>query len=163
MGNSGVKFGGREVAILDVSAYVAMAGGLSAFDPAPPNDGYVKDDGNIDTDDAYVDEFLNKLMTGVRYGGDYAKMADNPDHPNDGVPDDAGEFYTTLANNEGRANAHMKIDVSDDTGAGHALDVYLDNDTDACYSEMVTLASYTTLNLQTHWGSGVIFSNMDIT
>jgi len=160
VGNSGVKFGGGEVAILDVEAYVTMAGGLGAFNPPS---GYVQADGQIDTNGNYAEEPLSRLMTGVRYDGDYAKMADNPDYPNFGDPDDAGEYYTTLVNNEGRANGHMKIDVTELGGSTYTLSVYLDEESSPCYLENTTLTGFGTLDLQSHWGSGVIFSNMDIT
>ena len=57
----------------------------------------------------------------------------------------------------------MKIDVTLVSGSTYTVDVYLDNEQDECYSEDVTLTSLGTLDLQSHWGSGVIFSDMDIT
>ncbi len=159
VGNSGVKFGGKEVAILDEWAMVNRGGGLDEFDPS--QGGYVQSDGIVDTDDDYVEEPLKRLMTGVIYAGDYAKMADNPNYPT-APPSSAGEYYATLENNEGRTNAHMNIDVTNVSGTTYTVNIYLDNDPNVCYSENVTLTAFSTLELQSHWGSGVIFSNMDI-
>ena len=52
---------------------------------------------------------------------------------------------------------------SDVTLVSGATYVYLDNEQHICYSDAITLTSLATLNLQSHWGSGVIFSNMDVT
>ena len=54
-------------------------------------------------------------------------------------------------------------DVTLVSGATYTVNVYLDNEQEACYSDAITLTSLATLNLQSHWGSGVIFSNMDVT
>ena len=54
-------------------------------------------------------------------------------------------------------------DVTLVSGATYTVNVYLDNEQQTCYSDAITLTSLATLNLQSHWGSGVIFSNMDVT
>ena len=55
------------------------------------------------------------------------------------------------------------IDVTLVSGSTYTVNVYLDNEQQTCYSDAITLTSLATLNLQSHWGSGVIFSNMDVT
>ena len=159
VGNSGVKFGGKEVAILDIGAMVGKGGGITAFDP--DQSGYVQSDGDVDTDDDYETEPLNKLMTGVLYDGDYAKMADNPDFPDDDDPDNKDEYFDTLENNYGRTNGHMRITVTK-CASMYTISVYLDDEPTACYSDTITLSAFSTIDLQSHWGSGVIFSNMDM-
>jgi hypothetical protein len=164
VGNSGVKFGGKEVAILDVESMVGKGGEaeevpLDAFDPS--QGGYIQSNGNVDTGGAYTTEPLNKLMTGVIYGGDYKKMADWGDSQND--PDSAADYFSILENNYDRTNSHIKIDVTLVSGSTYTVNVYLDNEQQTCYSETLTLTSLATLNLQSHWGSGVIFTNMDVT
>ena len=54
-------------------------------------------------------------------------------------------------------------DVTLVSGETYTVNVYLDNEQQTCYSDAITLTSLATLNLQSHWGSGVIFSNMDVT
>ena len=88
-------------------------------------------------------------------------IADNPNKPND--PSDADEYYDTLEDNEDRTNGHVKIDVTHVSGSTYTVDIYLDNEQQKCYSENITLTDLGKLDLQSHWGGGVIFSNMDIT
>jgi hypothetical protein len=81
----------------------------------------------------------------------------------DNKPDSAAEFYDILANNANRANRHMRIEIAKD-GTTFDVDVFLDRQASACYSEDdVPLQSVGTIILQSHWGSGVVFSNMQIT
>lgn len=160
MGNSGVKFAGTEVAILDVNSMVGLGGGVDEFDPS--QGGYIQSNGNVNTGGAYETEPLNKLMTGVIYNGSYGSMKDYQDVDPE-YPPTAQDFYDTLVNNNDRANGHMKIVVSLVSGSTYTVNVYLDNEEATCYSETVTLTSLGALDLQSHWGSGVIFSNMDIT
>lgn len=158
VGNSGVKFGGIEAAILDVSSYIGYAGGVTNFNPSPPYYGYVQSSGNVDTNGDFETEPLNKLMTGVKYGGDYDNIKDYQDvDPDD--PPTAQDFYDTLVNNGSNTNGHIKISWNAST---YMLNIYLDNAIQASYSEFLVL-SVAKLDLQSHWGSGVIFSNMDIT
>ncbi|MEA1950602.1 MAG: hypothetical protein U9N87_04415, partial [Planctomycetota bacterium] len=74
-------------------------------------------------------------------------------------PPTAQDFYNTLVNNKNRTNGHMEISWNTST---NMLNIYLDNEEQPSYSEYLVL-SFSTLDLQSHWGSGVIFSSMDIT
>jgi hypothetical protein len=157
VGNSGVKFGGKEVAILDVAKMVAEGGGLAAFDP--DEGGGINGSGVVSIG-PYASEDLSKLMTGVAYAGDYEKMADNPNEPN--VPGSADDYFELLENNVAHTNGQMKIDVTK-TGDDYVLEVYLDESENWSYRDAdFPLSSFTTLDLQSHWGSGVIFTSMDI-
>ena len=151
VGNSGVKFGvlqstgaPLETAILDVKSMVRLGGNLTAFDPSR---GGIDDDGIVTIpiqppDPAtYQPEPLNRLMTGVIYGGDYRGMADNPSHllvpPAD--PADAYEYYATLSNNYNRTNAHMKIDVARVNETVYGVNIYMDYSTVSCHSDYVRM------------------------
>lgn len=171
VGNSGIKFGAIEAtgdpfeaAILDVESMVSLAGGLDEFDPS--NGGGINVSGTVSIP-LYRPEPLNKLMTGVRYGGDYRRMVDNPGHifdpPED--PADADEYYDTLLNNHGHANGHMNIDVTRiDQTEYYRVDIYLDRAQVPCYSEYVrlTTAGIGALSVQSHWASGVVFNDMSV-
>ena len=90
-------------------------------------------------------------------------MVDNPNHfltpPEE--PSDAAEFYATLVNNEGRANTHMKIDVTRINSVVYDVEVYVNGS--LCHSDDVRLnGPIGKLTVQSHWGSGVEFSNMSI-
>jgi len=160
VGNSGVKFGTAmlgadlkdfEIAILDVTSMVSVAGGLETG---------IGNDGNVSVN-GYQPESLNKLMTGVRYGGDYRYMNDWGN--GDALPTTGDGYHDILSNNTSRANTHIKIDLAreDDT---FTVTVYLDYQTQWCYRETgIALQNYGTILLQSHWGSGVIFSNMQTT
>jgi len=164
VGNSGVKFGGVEAAILDVKSMAAKAGGLATLQS------YVTADGDVDFPDTlnptYETEPVNKLMTGVLYGGDYFSMTDLPATASPPTITQA-EYQATLGNNWNRDNAEMTIDVtqtsSDPNGPDeYKIIIYVDGA--KTYEQTdVSLESLNTLSLQTHWGSGVVFSDMSIT
>jgi hypothetical protein len=180
VGNSGIKFGVLEyndkpfeAAILDVDSVVGLGGSLGAFEYNPVTGTGINDDGEVAIrinpadPPTYVTEPLNRLMTGVRYGGDYEFMADNSwrlENP-PRAPASAAEFYSTLVSNYNRPNDHMKIDVTRiDQSVYYGVDIYLDGEEEPCYSEYVRLkeAGIGALAVQSHWGSGVIFSNMSV-
>ena len=184
--NSGVKFNNRELeaAILDVKGYVALGGGLANFDPAQGGTNVLAD-GKVDIDKkAAVDvthDFvdiadeatffagrpfeardLNLLMSGVEYGGNYANMkdtgfADPKEYPG---PEDAMEFYAALKKNHDRTNAKIKVDVYKENGV-FQLRIYLDGE--LTYKQSIASWQASPLWIQSHWGSGVKFSSMDIT
>ena len=161
VGNSGVKFGGMEAAILDVKAMVQQAGGLAAFDPAQ---GAGIDENGMVAIDPYDTEELSRLMTGVRYAGDYAWMQDNPNFPVP-PPADASAFYQILENNHDRDNLVMKIDVTPVDVDNSIFSIDIDLDSDPTYEQVLTLPQPPLGHptLQAHWGSGVVFSNVVIT
>lgn len=168
VGNSGVKFGNTsadkpvEAQIIDVYAMVENAGGVNAFDPG--QGGEVDGSGNVDTIQPFEVEAVSTLMTAIRYDGDYTKMlADNPVLP--GSPDTAKEFYDTLKSNYDRhaSNNQMKVEVTrlDPQQTTYTLEIY--QGLTLVYSEDIALTtSIGKLDLQSHWGSGVIFSDMNI-
>ena len=125
----------------------------------------------------YETEPVNRLMTGVLYGGQYGweeseeRMADWPKNQlGEPEPKSLANFCTTLQNNCNRENTAMKIDVTV-TGGGEngepvecTVYIYLwdsnANDWEQTYvEEGVTLTSLEYIGLQSHWGSGVEFSN----
>lgn len=168
VGNSGVKFGAYqstgkpvEAAILDVEKMVDWGGGLTQFEHHPAFHTGLQDNGDLVIPPNET-EPLNTLMSGIVYGGDYRQMADWGDDVN--LPDTWHEFYSILVNNKSRANGHMEIDVSRiDSTPYYIVDIYLDGSAVPCYSDCVHLTgAIGQLSLQSHWGSGVEFSDMSI-
>ncbi len=159
VGNSGIKFGGTEAAILDVTSMIAEGGGENAF--APPN-GYIQSSGDVDTGGTYQTEGLNTLMTGIRYDGSFPSMQDFIDsNPDD--PPTASDYFQTLLINKGHANGHMKVSV-EKTGSTFTVSIFLDNSSTPTYSQTgVTLTALNEFLIQSHWGSGVEFENLVIT
>jgi hypothetical protein len=164
VGNSGVKFGdvsdpnpnkkAYEAAILDVSSMIDVGGGLQVFD------GGIDNYGNV-IDPPYLTEPLNRLMTGVKYGGDYSKMSDyNAVNPSD--PPTSGDFYQTLVNNASRGSGHMTIEATLTGAATYAVGIYIDGSL-TYYDDGESIENLNQIYLQSHWGSGVVFSNLNIT
>ena len=178
--NSGVKFNNRtlEAAILDVKAYVALAGGIAKFDPALGGTNVLAD-GKIDIDNKsavnvthdfadvadeatffagrpFEPRHLHGLLTGVEYGGAYRNMTDTGNDD----PANGAEFYAALKENHDRTNAKIKVDVYEENGA-FQLRIYLDGL--LTYAESINSWQASPLWIQSHWGSGVMFSSMDIT
>jgi len=183
--NSGIKIGPRvedpltdtdtrpEVAILDVVKWVNLApGGItyfnqeSAWNGACPRVAYA-------LGQYYANEPLNKLMSAVVYGGDYAKMADAGHQQ----PTDWQDYYQILASNYSRMNSFATYENNEYVGSsfrmrvsysGNSLVVQLAacgttdwSSVEEVYRDDAFVApagSY--LSLQSHWGSGVRFSNI---
>jgi len=165
VGNSGIKFGKQsyEAAIIDIKSYdamAAMAGGITVAN-------FVDSDAdkNLDEDDVSVTGYsvkepLNKLMTGVEYGGGYDRMADTgsakpPDVPN------AAFFFAAFGNNKARANGHMKLVVKREDANSFKMQIYLDGGKTHSYEEVIA-TGIEKFQFQSHWGSGVLFSNMKV-
>ncbi|MFC1759587.1 hypothetical protein ACFL2H_12615, partial [Planctomycetota bacterium] len=173
--NSGVKFGGMEAAILDVEAMINEGGSdvpngegpEYEFDP----DGRAAIDvmGNVDVT-GYAVEPLNKLLTGVRYGGDYdPNMQLFYDDPNRA---DSYDYFYLLMDTAGLHNDYMKIDTMNVGNNTFSVDIYLDeddgddegdeDDTKLTYRELGIAGSIGELKIQSHWGSGVTFESIDV-
>lgn len=183
IGNSGVKFGGVEAAIFDVKSMVDRVGGLSKFQQTEPYQNGVKygtndlsntevdvriqydsdGDGDIDANDGnYEIEHLSQLMAGIEYDEtDYGTIYDFT-KGNPSTPYTWQHFYAALVENYNRTNSSMKIDVTQN-GSLYTLAIFLDGSTTASYEKSgITLSSLNTLYLQSHWGSGVVFSDLNI-
>ncbi len=84
--------------------------------------------------------------------------------PTDGPgPEDATEFYAALKNNYDRANATIKVDVYPDPDDANAFQLRIYLDGEITYKQKITDWQASPLWIQSHWGSGVVFSSMDIT
>lgn len=165
--NSGIKFGDNvEVAILDVDSMIGLAGGIDNFDldPGALNGPKGIDDmGRVDimndvfeSNYDFEDEGLNQLMSGVLYRGDYPKMDDfQPTAPAAPVSQDFINTLTRNAERQGSAN-HMEIIFS-----GASLTVKINGE--QVYHDPSAGLTLGTFNVQSHWGSGVLFSNMKVT
>jgi hypothetical protein len=171
VGNSGVKFGGQEAAILDLESMVNKAGGLASFLGVIMADGRA----NLDTlpppavGHTYRDEYVHALMSGVLYKGDYGfepgasgMMTDWPKSPA-GVPlpESQLNYRRTFMSNLFRPNAKMEIDVTPVVGANYNVEILLDG-VKTYGATNIALPDLSVLYLQSHWGSGVIFTGMNI-
>jgi hypothetical protein len=57
----------------------------------------------------------------------------------------------------------MKIDVTKAIDGTYTVDVYLDKSPTKCYSQSgIALLDVGGILVQSHWGSGVVFSNVGI-
>lgn len=105
----------------------------------------------------YKQEPVNKLMNAVIYGGDYEKMTDNPVKPN--APANAQQYFDTIKNNMARTAGTMIIELVQ-VNAKWRFTIKLDGV--ATYQDDdFNPGTVGNLNVQSHWGSGVRFKNMD--
>lgn len=159
VGNSGVKFGDKpcEAAIIDNDSFNAMAGGINVGHltdyayPAAGSDGKA-DDVHVTGCDP---ESLNRLMTGIKYGGDYDFIADTSFM----APLSVAGFFTAHTSNLARANSNMKLVIGCMSPTGFLLQVSIGGQLVCDESLGTSIAKF---SLQSHWGSGVVFSNMKI-
>jgi hypothetical protein len=163
VGNSGVKFGtctdeqGKprefEINILDVQSMQA---------DGQTHDMVIRDNGNVvlpSGDGNDVSEPLSKLMTAVRYGGSYTTM----DDWGQGTPPTSAEQYAAiLEENKKHNTGHMKIEVTKEEPAG-TFRVKASVNGDRTYEESGIVLNPLVPRLQTHWGSGVVFENVNFT
>ncbi len=182
--NSGVKFGtdfSTEIALLDVRAMVDRATittnnvtytGLDAFDPSKGG-GIVVDDmsgeGKVDFPDLTGSEReeIARLLTGVAYNRDYVGVTDAPNMPPIKADRQADDYFRVLKAVYDRAGdtagGSLKANYA---GATSTLAIWLNgqqtyvrNTTD---SDFKPVGAVDTLQLQSHWGSGVRFKNIKI-
>jgi hypothetical protein len=163
--NSGVKFGGIEAAILDVKTMVERVtnGGLTGIDAFNPSMGNAIDDAGqvsfpwLDPNAKDEVETVNKLLNGVVYGGEERLMTFNPN----GEPQTAGAYFDVLNaayNIAAAAPATSRMEIIVD-----ATGITIKVNNTVMYSDIYRGTAITALELQAHWGSGVIFSNLTLT
>jgi hypothetical protein len=174
VGNSGVKFGGKEVQILDVKAMVKMVDGdppelLSSWANSVFSTG-IDDNAKVTVGD-YTPENLGCLLSGVVYGdrtsltawpevADYANAAEDADgDPEPHAPRE--RLFNALKNNYNRTNGSLTIEVTPHT-AFTQVDVYLDG-TESFSDSALALASINKVTVQGHWGSGIVFTYAALT
>jgi hypothetical protein len=161
VGNSGLKFGGKEVAIFDIHGMFDEAGTTLAAS--------TQDNGFVDlATPNYNGEHLKTLMGAVVYNGKYEKMLDNPNRPQ--PPVDKAAFHATHQNNKSKQKPQgqidtLVIDVSKNISATPQrwqIQVYL-NDKLTYLDKDFDITGLSTIKLQSHWGSGVKFVSMEVT
>jgi hypothetical protein len=165
--NSGIKFGGdKEVAILDTERMIALAGGLDAFEldaDAPRGPKGIDDAGKVDIMRTvfgalhdFEDEPLNQLMSGILYKGGYAAISDF--QPADQKAPVSLDFIGALSRNAARQKASNRMEI---IFSGTALTVKINGE--QVYHDAAAGLTLGQFDLQAHWGSGVVFSKMDVT
>jgi len=190
VGNSGVKFGkyrlrnpdgtfkldkyGKqqwkdfEINILDVRAMADRAGGLGDLKSKIERSGSSAQIAVA----GYKAEDVNTLMTGVRYGGDYKCMNDwgGTALPAPNPPTTVDDYYSILKNNATHTKSddadskdnHMKIEVVKDNAPNKfTVTVWVNNQ--PTYQESGIVMAIGFPHLQSHWGSGVVYSNLQFT
>ncbi|MDD3470689.1 MAG: hypothetical protein PHE53_12035, partial [Thermoguttaceae bacterium] len=174
--NSGIKLGGiggasagiPEVAIIDTYSMVMKA--FSFLEVSVGENGPTDDQlanllslngqigGTVNGNGTFNNEPLNTLLNGVRYGGDYVNMTN------------FNNSYVALLraaiNRDEGGSGHMKIvwnpnQDEEDQSLRNLLTVYI-NDTQVYTQGGVSMGDGY-IYVQTHWGSGVTISNVDIT
>jgi len=150
--NSGVKFGGIEVAILDVASMVKIVGGtgqnaIDAFKYVSPSQG-IQNNGNVEglsnssiTGTAkFATEHVTTLMSHVIYRGEPGKMQDYLDASDKLDPADPDEpradwkkWWNTLKNNWKRHSTKMKIKVSESNVGGFDVEIWRWNNATSVY------------------------------
>lgn len=177
VGNSGVKFGGKEVQILDVKAMVQRVDGGnppelvqswadSVFSTA------INDQANVSGIGQNEAENLGRLLTGIVYGDrtlraewdkvkDYANAALDADgNPLNNTPRES--YFNTLTNNYNRGNTSLTIDIA---AADVSADIEVDLDGSESFKDsgFVLASQIGNVEIQGHWGSGVVFTDASLT
>ena len=166
--NSGVKIGPinqryYEVAILDVVGWVNMIGGLAVLNDPNAWVGdkvhLVDEEGNM----RYVEEPLSQLMTAVKYKGNYDDMTDAQGINATGWED----YYKILERHYNRFQAlgrtyRMKVEYDGNATLTVSVAPQGSNAFSTVYQDKNFQLQGTNnyLHLQSHWGSGVRFTNM---
>jgi hypothetical protein len=165
--NSGIKFGGdKEVAILDTERLIALAGGLDAFQldqNAPRGPKGIDAAGKVDIMRTvfgalhdFEDEPLTRLMSGILYNSAFAAI--NDFQPADPAAPVSQDFIDDLQRNAARQKASNRMEI---IFSGTALTVNINGE--QVYHDAAAGLALGRFDLQAHWGSGVVFSKMDVT
>ena len=171
--NSGIKFAGKEVNIIDTEQVIALArDDFDYEDPVAGHVRYVTGHKGIDTTASvdirhhilgvgrdFGDARVTQLMSGVVYddkaynAAKYAKMPDfTPMGAVDWV-DFRQMLHTNAAHDNGGFNT-MEITIN---GAGLTVKI----NGNVTYQDASFVGSFGAFDVQSHWGSGVIYRNMD--
>ena len=176
--NSGVKIGSTlgasegayEINILDVDSMVDMVvGGMATF--AKNGAVGMQDSGRIEKiplpafianafnppKTVFADEHLNTLMHGVGYGKDYSIMSYYKSNPGNFSVQTWQRYHQTLGNNKARSGQSNSMTIQ---LASVELVVNLNGESyrDSNFNSKGDGYLY----LQSHWGSGVIFTSASL-
>ncbi len=175
VGNSGVKFGDFEASILDINAMISTAGDITDFQHTPAS-GLTLDGKKINIP-PFKEENIGGFMTGVKYGvelkdnltdnvepKDYDAADKNADGDNrDGNPE-WEKVYNAIVENQKRSletGNHMKVKETPETGGTFTVEIW-HNGSSYKETSVELVGKVEQLDLQSHWGSGVMFYNMDV-
>ncbi|NOX56940.1 MAG: tandem-95 repeat protein [Planctomycetes bacterium] len=167
--NSGIKIPHadkyKEVAILDVEKMIELAGGIDSFtkdENAPRGPKGIDDNGMVDIMQTvfghvydFEDEPLSRLMSGVLYDGDYTKMTDF--QAGSVAEATSQDFIDTLARNAAHQGASNRMEI---IFSGTRLTVKINGQ--VVYDDPNAGLTLGQFLVQSHWGSGVVFSRMDV-
>jgi hypothetical protein len=172
VGNSGIKFGKDvlakdvEVAILDVPsmlAYVDTDPRTFSFSKSAAGE-WGLSFSTSDDPPGTVTEPVSKLLNGVRYGGGLQYFQDGL---TEGVEGPLGEgddvdvqndLYTLYVNSTNLSAGAMKIEVKPGVIGTFSLNVWVEGE--HTYSEANIAMEIMRPRFQSHWGSGVVFSDV---
>ena len=163
--NSGIKFADSfEAAIIDVDAWVALGGGVLDANAVPAGGVTVAANGKVTVAGGpppYEVEPLNRLMNGVKYGGEFELINDNPARPAD--PQTAANYLATLTANLVRSKPvgnTMTIRGIEKGPGVYSIIIYLDGSRSYEASDQ-TIGDVNKFLIQSHWGSGVEFYDIE--
>ena len=193
VGNSGVKIGGYkdvfEAQIIDMQKMVELVGSIVPDNPQNPNQTALdKFLGRIrmvesDSDEpnapdiptvsmsefGYANEALSTLMNGVKYNfavAEFANIQTSLNISNFGTPLDYYKAIFVENYNKFCGNGcQLKITWTPSTTGSTtgALKIYVGNEVNPYYQENNVSIGDARIYLQSHWGSGVSFSNIQLT
>jgi hypothetical protein len=150
---------------------VDMAGGIEAFelhdDPENPGaDLGIDQSGEVtmrrDPETLYEGEELSRLLHGVEYDGPYMWMPDYISADPQGDPEmpTSEKYVNTLDSNYGHNSSTMIVGVTGTETSGIFNLAIFVNGLSTYFQPNIVLGTLDTFDVQSHWGSGVIFSNM---
>ena len=103
-----------------------------------------------------IPEPLSKLLTGVRYGGDYTRMAD---WGKSTAPATTADYTSILTKNEAHNTGRMKVQITKEAGGTYSLNVGISIDGGTTYiptySETGIALTIGIPHLQMHWGAAL--------
>ena len=157
VGNSGIKFGAnnsREASILDMKAMVAQGGGMGAIKAAAP--GSISGKVNVS---GYLQEEPMRLMTGVIYNALLDERVKQFPMAGGTVKERIGTMLESNTNALG--NTQLVLETTKNVDETWKLSIRINGD--LTYEDPnFDVSTITTLSLQSHWGSGVIFNKMKV-
>jgi hypothetical protein len=109
--------------------------------------------------DIYADEHLSTLMHGVRYGGNLTNMVEHYVDDGAGNPDYDAILASQYNSYGGVRSGVIEIDAVKDANGLYTIAVHV-NGVLTYEAAGLTIDGVDKIELQSHWGSGVRFTNL---